>query len=435
MPQFLAPLDMTQVETQNFVLHNLAAEPGTPVPGQMYYDTVEEVVKFAINDGTFLTPTMSASSILAALLTVDGAGSELDADLLDGEEGSHYLDRANHTGTQLAATISDFDAQVDSHSLDELADAAADVGMGGNKLTNLGTPTDAGDAANKGYVDALAQGLDQKPTATVATAAALPACTYDNGTSGVGATLTGDANGALTVDGLAVSAGQRVLVKDQVAGLQNGLYDVTQAGSGGTPFILTRSADMDTTLEFSGAFIPVEDAGTANPNSLWLCTNTAAPTIGTTAITFTQLNRGTDLSAGTGISISGNVVSISGTYAGQTSIVTVGTITTGVWSGTAIAVNKGGTGATTAAAARTALSAVGAYTTTIGNGSATSITITRATHLMAANGTNTVAVYDATTGAQVFPDVTVAPGTGDVTLDFAVAPTTNQYRVVINGVT
>jgi hypothetical protein len=49
MPQFLAPLDMTQVETQNFVLHNLAAEPGTPVPGQMYYDTVEEVVKFAIN--------------------------------------------------------------------------------------------------------------------------------------------------------------------------------------------------------------------------------------------------------------------------------------------------------------------------------------------------------------------------------------------------
>ncbi len=111
----------------------------------------------------------------------------------------------------------------------------------------------------------------------------------------------------------------------------------------------------------------------------------------------------------------------------------VGTITTGIWGGTEVAVNKGGTGAITAAAARTNLGAIGKYSALIGDGSATAISITQATHALAANGQLLVSLYDASTGAQVFTDVTINNATGAVTATFSVAPASNAYRVVIIG--
>jgi len=131
-----------------------------------------------------------------------------------------------------------------------------------------------------------------------------------------------------------IALGDRILVKDQTTGFQNGLYDVTTAGAAGATAVLTRNVNMDTTAEFPTSFIPVEDAGTVNSNSLWLCTNSANPTVGTTAIVFTQLNKGTDLAAGTGITISGNTVSLTsgiatpGTYSSVT-VDTYGRVTTG----------------------------------------------------------------------------------------------------------
>jgi hypothetical protein len=336
------------------------------------------------------------------------------------------------TGAAVAPTFRALVAG-DVPRLDLLTAPTAALSLNSQRITNLATPTAGTDATNKNYVDTAVQGLSQKPTATVATTAALPANTYANGTSGVGATLTATANAALTVDGYAVAAGDRVLVKNEAAGANNGLYIVTQPGSGATPYILTRDVEMDTAAEFSGAFIPVEDAGTTNANSLWLCNNTAAPVVGTTAITFVQLNKGTDLAAGAGITITGNSVAISATYIGQTSITTVGMVTVGTWQGTAVAVGFGGTGATTAAAARTNLGAVGKYTATIGDAAATAIAITQATHGLTTNGSMHAECFDATTGVKVYPDITINNTNGTVTFSFTSPPAANSFRIVIIG--
>lgn len=127
---------------------------------------------------------------------------------------------------------------------------------------------------------------DVMPTARVATIAALPACTYANGSSGVGATLTGNSNGSITQDGVTLVANDLILVKDQASGLQNGLYVVTQVGTAGTPFILTRHTSNDTTGEFVNKIFPLSSEGTRLGRAWFICTNTTAPTVGTTAITF-----------------------------------------------------------------------------------------------------------------------------------------------------
>lgn len=128
---------------------------------------------------------------------------------------------------------------------------------------------------------------DVMPTARVATTAALPACTYANGSSGVGATLTGNSNGALAAqDGVTLVANDLILVKDQSSGLQNGLYTVTQVGTGGTPFILTRHTSNDETGDFVNKIFPLGSEGTRLGRAWFICTNTSAPTIGTTAVTF-----------------------------------------------------------------------------------------------------------------------------------------------------
>ena len=115
-----------------------------------------------------------------------------------------------------------------------------------------GTAPAAGDElVNKDYVDAAVFGLrDMKDAVRLATIAALPACTASV-TTKVGKTLTADANGALSVDGIAVGAGDRILVKNQVAQADNGIYDVTATGDGSNPFVLTRSTDADENAEVS----------------------------------------------------------------------------------------------------------------------------------------------------------------------------------------
>lgn len=122
-----------------------------------------------------------------------------------------------------------------------------------------------------------------------ATTAALPACTYANGTAGVGATLTGNSNGALPAqDEVTLIATDRLLVKNQVSQLQNGVYSVTQVGTGALPFILTRATDYDQNAEIiKGSVISVL-GGTVNTN-LQFRQATLNPTIGTSSIVFNQL--------------------------------------------------------------------------------------------------------------------------------------------------
>jgi hypothetical protein len=116
-----------------------------------------------------------------------------------------------------------------------------------------------------------------------ATSSALPAVTYANGTSGVGATLTANANGVrAAVDGITPVAADRMLVKNQAAALQNGIYTVTSIGAVGAPFVLTRAIDGDTSAKIADAKVLV-DTGTANTDTEWYQSSTA-PTMGTTAL-------------------------------------------------------------------------------------------------------------------------------------------------------
>jgi len=220
---------------------------------------------------------------------------------------------------------------------------------------------------NKTYVDAVANGLDVKKSVRVATAAALAACTYNNGAG----TLTGDANGALTVDGVAVAVDNRVLVKDQAAAAQNGFYKVTATGGASAVFVLTRTPDADAASELtSGAFTFTEE-GTANADNGYVLSTDGAVTLGTTSITFEQFSGAGQISAGNGLTKSGNTINAVGTagkitvsadaitiatdYVGQNTITTLGTITTGSWAATDVAVAHGGTGASDASTARTNL--------------------------------------------------------------------------------
>jgi hypothetical protein len=179
-------------------------------------------------------------------------------------------------------------------------------------------PTAATSITNKSYVDSVAVGLKYHAACQLATTAALPSCTYSNGAAGVGATLTATANAALTVDSVAVTVGQRVLVKNQAAGLQNGVYDVTQTGSGAAPFILTRATDYNTggtgyNQVNTGDYLFVQ-LGTTNANSSWVQTTLQPITIGTTALVFTQFSAGaTSYTAGTGLTLSVNQFSITNT--------------------------------------------------------------------------------------------------------------------------
>jgi hypothetical protein len=170
------------------------------------------------------------------------------------------------------------------------------VALAGSPTT---TTQSAGDNSTKiattAYVDttvsAIAAGLDSRPSCRVATTAALTA-TYSNGSSGVGATLTNSGTkSAISIDGVSLSANDRVLVKNQATAAQNGIYTVTTVGSGSVNWVLTRATDFNTasgTGVVEGAFTVIEE-GTANFGTLWIETGQGPFTIGTTAITFTQL--------------------------------------------------------------------------------------------------------------------------------------------------
>lgn len=182
----------------------------------------------------------------------------------------------------------------------------AALALGTNRITGLAAPTADTDAARKQDVDAVAAGLAWKDAAKLATTAALPAVTYANGTAGVGATLTADAVGVITIDGTAVVLNDRVLIKDQVAGLQNGPYDCTTEGTAGVAAVFTRVTDADVSAELDGATLAVQQ-GTTNAETRWSQTVSGA-TIGTTALSFTNIGGLGEVTAGTGLTKSVNTI-------------------------------------------------------------------------------------------------------------------------------
>lgn len=167
----------------------------------------------------------------------------------------------------------------------------------------VATPTLASHAANKGYVDSVKQALDIKESVRAATTANL-ASTYNAGV------LTASANGAISVDGVNLASGERVLLKDQTTGSQNGIYTVTTVGDGANPFVLTRANDFDSNDDISaGAFCFVEE-GTTNADYGFVLTTDETITLDTTSLVFTQFSGAGQITAGDGISKAGSTISV-----------------------------------------------------------------------------------------------------------------------------
>ena len=177
-------------------------------------------------------------------------------------------------------------------------------------VVSVAAPTADNHAASKTYVDSLVSGLHWKDAARVATTADL-AATYNNGSSGVGATLTADSNGAISIDGVSLVADDRVLVKNQASGTEeeNGLYKVTTVGDASTAFVLTRTTDADTPAKLASMAVFVLE-GTSNSDAGYVLTSDGISAIGTDSIEFSQFSGAGSITAGDGLSKSGNTISV-----------------------------------------------------------------------------------------------------------------------------
>jgi hypothetical protein len=188
------------------------------------------------------------------------------------------------------------------------------VGVGGiafdassQRIVNVADPTTGTDAVNRDYVQAYAAGLDWKQSVRLSSTANLSVTASG---SGVGKTLTATANGALSLDGVAAASGNRVLIKDQTTGADNGIYVVTDAGSAGTPFVLTRATDADANAEVTDGMAVFVGEGTSNLDTGWVLITNDPITVDTTALTFTQFTGTGSIVAGAGILKTGSTLDI-----------------------------------------------------------------------------------------------------------------------------
>lgn len=324
-----------------------------------------------------------------------------------------------------------------------IPDGTGTVDVSSKRITSVAAPTDPTDAANKEYVDEVAQGLHALPSAEAATTADLNA-TYNSGTN----TLTGNANGALVVDGYTLLVGENVLVKDQANAWENGSYVVVNTGDGSNPFVITRCDFCNETSEVPGAFEFVT-AGSVYGNTGWVATVpdgfTLNATDGSGDITWVQFSGAGTFTAGNGleldgtefnvllsttggleftgsnevglkanvggaglvntdgvldvvgttnrISVTADAIDIASTYVGQTSITTLGTIGTGTWQGSVISPTYGGTGVDNGSSTFTLGGNVefsGAFSATLTVTGATSVTLPTTGTLATLAGTETL---------------------------------------------
>lgn len=228
----------------------------------------------------------------------------------------------------------------------------------GTALARLG-------AGTEGYVLTMTSGVpawgalanyDSKISVAYASTSALPANTYSNGSSGVGATLTGNANGPLLIDGVTIITGQvgsRVLVAGEATQANNGWYTITQIGVVAvSPYILTRATDSDQAAEIGAGYLTSVTApntvtpGSSNNGKIFISVAADPFTVGTTALTFSQV--GSTYSAGTGLSLSGTTFSLTSPVATTTGGTGLTSITTGdlLYGSASNVISKLGIGAT-----------------------------------------------------------------------------------------
>lgn len=185
------------------------------------------------------------------------------------------------------------------------------VNLSGNPTTTTQSPGDnSTKVATTAYVDAAIQGTDTKDACKYASTGALPAVIYANGSSGVGATLTGVSVGAISIDSSSPSIGDRILIKNQVSSFQNGIYVVSTTGSGIVAFVLTRSTDFDQSVDIDLGDSTFITSGTTLSNTTWVQNGSQGPIMGTDPITFSQTAGPGAITSGNGITVTGLSIAI-----------------------------------------------------------------------------------------------------------------------------
>lgn len=430
MPTLGNALNFAQLEGLNFRAHQAGADPSTPVKGQLYFNNVSNTLFWfdgtvwqSAKAGTGGPPTGTAGGDLAGsypnptiapLVIVDG---DVNASAAIAESKLNLAtDAAAGTGSRRTIGTGALQAMAGNRSLDSITAPVADLNLNSRKITALADPTVGTDGANKQYVDNTAQGLDAKLSVRAATTANI--------------TLTG----TQTVDGIALVANDRCLVKDQSTASANGIY-VVQAGA------WTRATDADSWAELPSAYAWVEQ-GTVNADTGWVCTVDQGGTLGSTNVTWSQFSGAAQLTAGGGLTKTGNTFDV-GAGAGITvnadsvqvandgitnAMIADGAVNLASADVTGtLTVGKGGTGTTTGLAANAA-----AYYSSATHGAGTTITITQATHGCRASRGLIVQCQVEASGYVVLPDVAVAAN-GDVTVTFGVSQSANTIRTTIVG--
>ena len=278
---FAGGAGLTQTVTDNTVTVTATALTNSNLSGSA-----------AISNANLANPTttLGSSTLTLGATTTDIAGLT-----------SLVVDSVTLDGSTLSTTASNTDITLSPHGTGTVIVPSGYEDRSGFGDTSL---------ANKAYVDQVAQGLDTKPSCRVATTANLSA-SYSNGTAGVGATLTNSGTqAALSIDGITMVAADRVLVKDQSTAAQNGIYVVTNIGSGSSNWILTRATPEDQPAELTGGSFVFVEEGTANGDNGYVFTHTGSPTFGTTALDVAQFSGAGQIPAGAALTKSGNQLDV-----------------------------------------------------------------------------------------------------------------------------
>lgn len=266
-----------------------------------------------ISGGTGLTATAASQTLTINLdnTTVSansyGSASSVGTFTVDAQG---RLTAASSVSISITASqVSNFDTQVRTNRLDQMAAPTASVSLNSQKITNLATPTLDSDAATKAYVDASRSGLDVKDSVRAASTANVTVTyTATGGTSARGQ-ITAAPN---TLDGVTLANGNRILLKDQSTGAQNGIWVVTTVGTGANG-VWDRATDFDADAEVTaGAFTFVAE-GTTNADSGWVLTTNDPIVIGGasgTALSFAQFSGAGQITAGAGLTKTGNTIDV-----------------------------------------------------------------------------------------------------------------------------
>lgn len=239
------------------------------------------------------TPIIDISSTFEALL---------------GKVGNPLSQFSATTSSQLSGVISD---ETGTGALVFAISPTLTTAVLGSSTATTQTPSDnSTKIATTAYVDNAILGQRQKEAVIYSSIGSLPSIVYANGSSGVGATLTGISVGAISLDSASPSVGQRVLIKDQVSTFQNGIYTVTATGSGIAVFVLTRAIDFDQSSDIQTGDQLFIKSGNTLSGTTWTYNGIDNPIMGSDVITFAQSSGPGSITQGNGISITGVSIAI-----------------------------------------------------------------------------------------------------------------------------